>query len=126
MNHQNVRVSECVACRDFPCVDVTHEGYVVPEIEIAPEEVSLITISEAAPAERGDYYYAGGKPLFEQTTVEAFANDGQAHHREAIERLRRIAGRAWGDGFIAQRYAEETREPQRTPSVRLCAVSVLS
>jgi uracil-DNA glycosylase len=33
-------------------------------------------ISEAAPANPGDYYYAGGDALFEQTTVQAFGDAG--------------------------------------------------
>ncbi len=33
-------------------------------------------ISEAAPADSGDYYYAKGKPLFQETTVQAFRDAG--------------------------------------------------
>jgi uracil-DNA glycosylase len=33
-------------------------------------------ISEAAPPDAGDYYYAGGDALFEQTTVQAFSDAG--------------------------------------------------
>ncbi|MBM3135384.1 MAG: uracil-DNA glycosylase [Chloroflexi bacterium] len=33
-------------------------------------------ISEAAPADPGDYYYAPGDPLFQQTTVQAFQDAG--------------------------------------------------
>ncbi|MBI4296366.1 MAG: uracil-DNA glycosylase [Chloroflexi bacterium] len=33
-------------------------------------------ISEAAPADRADYYYAGGESLFQQTTVQAFNDAG--------------------------------------------------
>ena len=71
-----VRVSECVECREFPCADVRHECYVVPELEVRPGHVSIVLISEAAPREPGDYYYAEGKPLFEETTVQAFNDAG--------------------------------------------------
>lgn len=71
-----MRVSECVGCETFPCVDVRHECYVVPDIEIDPGEISIVLISEAAPADLGDYYYAGGTPLFESTTVQAFQDAG--------------------------------------------------
>jgi uracil-DNA glycosylase len=37
-----------------------------------PDDISIILISEATPADPGDYYYAEGNPLFEQTTVQAF------------------------------------------------------
>ncbi|UCC49911.1 MAG: uracil-DNA glycosylase [Gemmatimonadota bacterium] len=33
-------------------------------------------ISEAAPPDPGDYYYAKGKPLFQETTVQAFRDAG--------------------------------------------------
>ncbi len=36
----------------------------------------MIMISEAAPGSPGDYYYARGNPLFEQTTVQAFNDAG--------------------------------------------------
>ena len=63
-------------CEAFPCVDVKHECYIVPDVEVKPEAVSLIMVSEAAPADRADYYYAEGAPLFEQTTVQAFKDAG--------------------------------------------------
>jgi uracil-DNA glycosylase len=39
-------------------------------------DVSIVMISEAAPADPGDYYYAEGNPLFQQTTVQAFQDAG--------------------------------------------------
>ncbi|MCJ2531573.1 MAG: uracil-DNA glycosylase family protein [Candidatus Thermoplasmatota archaeon] len=71
-----MRVSECVGCVELPCADVNHERYIVPDVEVKPEGISIIMISEAAPADAGDYYYAGGESLFEQTTVQAFNDAG--------------------------------------------------
>ena len=71
-----MRVSKCVGCIEFPCADVKHECYVVPGIDVQPDDVSIVMISEAAPANPGDYYYAGGDSLFEQTTVQAFGAAG--------------------------------------------------
>ncbi len=71
-----MRVSECVGCKEFPCTDVKHDRYIVPDIEVRPEDVSIVMISEAAPENRGDYYYAAGDPLFQQTTVQAFNDAG--------------------------------------------------
>jgi uracil-DNA glycosylase len=48
----------------------------VPAVDVRPEDVSIILISEAAPADRADYYYAGRDALFEQTTVLAFNDAG--------------------------------------------------
>ena len=71
-----MRVSECVACTQFPCADVKHECYVVPDVDVRPQGVSIVMISEAAPANPADYYYAGGDALFQQTTVQAFNDAG--------------------------------------------------
>ena len=71
-----MRVSEFVQCKEFPCTDVRHECYVVPDIEVNPNAISIVMISEAAPADPGDYYYAAGDPLFQQTTVQAFNDAG--------------------------------------------------
>ncbi len=71
-----MRVSECVGCELFPCADVKHELYIVPEVELKPDDVSIVMISEAAPSDRGDYFYAPGDPLFQQTTVQAFDDAG--------------------------------------------------
>jgi uracil-DNA glycosylase len=48
----------------------------VPDIDLKPGDVSVVMISEATPTDPGDYYYAGGQPLFEQTTVLAFNDAG--------------------------------------------------
>jgi hypothetical protein len=71
-----MRASECVGCKGFPCVGVNHECYVVPDIDLEPDSISIVMISEAAPADAGDYYYAGAESLFEQTTVQAFNDAG--------------------------------------------------
>jgi uracil-DNA glycosylase len=71
-----MRVADHVGCAGFPCGDVCHECYVVPRVEVDPEQISVVLISEAAPPDLADYYYAAGDPLFEQTTVQAFRDAG--------------------------------------------------
>ena len=71
-----MRVSQCVGCQEFPCVGVKHECYIVTDIDMNPESISIVLISEAAPANRGDYYYAEGESLFEETTTQAFNDAG--------------------------------------------------
>jgi hypothetical protein len=71
-----MRVNKCVGCKDFPCADVKHESYLVPAIDVKPEVISLVMISEAAPENPRDYYYAQGEPLFQKTTVQAFQDAG--------------------------------------------------
>ena len=63
-------------CEEFPCADVKHECYIIPDLDVKPDAVSIVMISEAAPANPDDYYYAKGEPLFQQTTVQAFKDAG--------------------------------------------------
>jgi len=55
---------------------VKHECYIIPDIDVNPEDVSIAMISEAAPPNPDDYYYAKGDSLFQQTTVQAFNDAG--------------------------------------------------
>jgi len=71
-----MRVSKYVGCEEFPCADVRHECYVIPNIDVKPDDISIVVISEAAPANPDDYYYAKGDSLFQQTTVQAFNDAG--------------------------------------------------
>jgi uracil-DNA glycosylase len=67
-----MRPNQCIGCKDFPCTDVRHDCYIVPDVEVEPDKIKIVLISEAAPADPADYYYAAGDPLFQQTTVQAF------------------------------------------------------
>jgi uracil-DNA glycosylase len=71
-----MRVAEHVRCDTFPCVDAEHERYVIPDIAIRPSKVRIVLVSEAAPPDPSDYYYAAGRPLFQETTVQAFRDAG--------------------------------------------------
>jgi len=71
-----MNVSQYIRCVDFPCEDVRHDCYAVPDIDLDPARVSILLISEAAPPDPADHYYAPGDPLFQQTTVQAFRDAG--------------------------------------------------
>ncbi len=68
--------SNCIGCSKFPCLDVVHQNYIVPDVDVDADRVRIVMISEAAPKSSDDYYYAPGNPLFEQTTVQAFQDAG--------------------------------------------------
>jgi len=70
--------SERIRCEGFPCSDVNHHSYLIPDIDLDPAHISAILISEAAPLNKSDYYYALTNPLFAQTTVQAFRDAGAA------------------------------------------------
>ena len=71
-----MRINQYVECKEFPCDDVKHECSIIPDLEVKPDDISIVMISEAAPANPDDYYYAKGDPLFQQTTVQAFNDAG--------------------------------------------------
>jgi uracil-DNA glycosylase len=71
-----MRIDKLIACSGFPCTDVDHECYTVPGIDVHPERIRTVMISEAAPASASDRYYAGGDSLFEKTTLQAFKDAG--------------------------------------------------
>ena len=71
-----MQVSRNVGCQGFPCADVKHDCYIVPDADLDPDEISIVMISEAAPENPDDYYYAKGKSLFQQTTLQAFNDAG--------------------------------------------------
>ena len=71
-----MKTSDIVGCKDFPCIDVNHSSNIIPGVEIEARRVSLVLISEAAPENMADYYYASGNPLFAETTLLAFNDAG--------------------------------------------------
>jgi len=71
-----MKVSGGLKCDGFPCSDVRHDCFVVPDVDIDPAGVKVIMVSEAAPVWREDYYYAGKEALFAQTTVQALRDAG--------------------------------------------------
>lgn len=71
-----MHVSDYVRCNGLYCPDVNHIGYLMPDIDINPEHISIIMISETSPPNPADYYYAPGDPLFQKTTVQAFNDAG--------------------------------------------------
>lgn len=71
-----MRPNDVLRCATMPCADVRHDGYRVTNTEFAPEQVSIVLISEAAAPRPEDDYYAGPAALFAQTTVQAFRDAG--------------------------------------------------
>jgi hypothetical protein len=51
-----MRVHESAGCKAFLCAGAQHANYLLPNIEVAPERVSSLLISESAPADPPDHY----------------------------------------------------------------------
>jgi len=73
---RRMRPSKYVKCPDFPCSDVNKQIYLIPDIEIEPEKIRVMMISEAPPEDKGDYFYARNDPFYMRTTVQAFNDAG--------------------------------------------------
>ena len=71
-----MKPSSIIQCADFPCLDTRRASYLVPDVDIDPAKVSILLISEAAPENPADGYYAGPEALFVQTTLLAFQDAG--------------------------------------------------
>jgi uracil-DNA glycosylase len=71
-----MRPAKTIRCPDLPCTGMNHDAFTAPDVEMDPADVRMIVISECAPAEPGDWFYSRGKPLFAETTLQAFADAG--------------------------------------------------
>lgn len=71
-----MKPASVVQCKDSPCLDIQQQSHFIPDIVIDPKHVSILLISEAPPADRSDYYYAGPEALFARTTLLAFQDAG--------------------------------------------------
>ena len=65
-----------IQCIDFPCTEACQESYLIPDLELDPEAIKIMLISETAPSEPKDYYYGACQALFARTTVQAFQEAG--------------------------------------------------
>lgn len=81
-----MKIYDQFACIDFPCEDVTTAGYLLPDVEVDPDKVRLVLISETVPADPNDDYYAPNpEALYQRTTLQAFATAGvQAASTQAL------------------------------------------
>ena len=71
-----MRPNEAVKCTDFPCQDIHKKSYIVPKVDVEPNKIKTLMISEAPPEDLGDYFYAPENPFYLQTTVQAFNDAG--------------------------------------------------
>jgi uracil-DNA glycosylase len=71
-----MKPSKCLGCSDFPCSDVNKKAYLIPDVEIEPEKIRAVMVSEAPPKDACDYFYVKNNPFYMQTTVQAFKDAG--------------------------------------------------
>jgi len=71
-----MRTNAMIACQDFPCQDVEHGAFLVPGVDVDPEQVKMVLIAECAPRDPQDYFYANPEGLFARTTRLVFGMAG--------------------------------------------------
>jgi len=71
-----MKPADKVMCANLPCTDIASNNFLIPRINVQPETISIILISEASPPNLADTYYAGENALFARTTVMAFQDAG--------------------------------------------------
>lgn len=71
-----MRPADCVTCASRPCLDVDRRALGVPEIDVRLDDVRIVLISEAAPADAADGYFGGPDALFARTTIASFREAG--------------------------------------------------
>ena len=71
-----MHIPDYVQCIEFPCEQAHHVSYQVPDLDVDPETMRLVLVSETAPIDPQDGYYAGAEALFARTTLQAFNEAG--------------------------------------------------
>ena len=71
-----MRIIDYIQCIDFPCVEARQESYLIPDLNLDPTSINVMLISETAPTNPADYYYASGDALYARTTLQAFQEAG--------------------------------------------------
>ncbi|HSB65901.1 MAG TPA: uracil-DNA glycosylase family protein [Anaerolineales bacterium] len=71
-----MKISDYVSCVDFPCVEARQESYLVPDLEVNPETIKIVLISETAATSLADNYYFTCDALHARTTLQAFKEAG--------------------------------------------------
>ena len=69
-------MNEQIICGNFPCDDVEHGAFSVPRVEVDPASISLVLITETAPRQPSDDFYADPQGLFARTTRLVFEMAG--------------------------------------------------
>ena len=71
-----MKISQCLTCDTFPCTDVNKEAFAIPYLEVKPQDIQVLMISDAPPADSCQYFYAPGSPDYLKTTLQAFNDAG--------------------------------------------------
>ena len=68
--------SDKISCKTFPCSDIQKNAYQIPNLDIDPDKIKIVMISEVPPMDPKDYFYSSGNPFYMETTKQAFNDAG--------------------------------------------------
>lgn len=71
-----MKPSDRISCSNFPCNDIEKNTYQIPNLDIDPDKVKIVIISEVPPIDSKDYFYAHRNPFYMETTKQAFNDAG--------------------------------------------------
>ncbi|NPV50004.1 MAG: uracil-DNA glycosylase [Candidatus Methanofastidiosum sp.] len=71
-----MKPSDKISCLTFPCKDIEKNAFQIPNLDIDPEKIKIVLISEVPPMDSKDYFYSLGTPFYMETTKEAFRDAG--------------------------------------------------
>ncbi len=74
--NSKMKLAGCIECKEFPCSDINMNGYLAPAVDLDPEKIKAVMISEVPPENPEDYFYASGDPFYLKTTIQAFHDAG--------------------------------------------------
>ena len=71
-----MRISEMIQCHDFPCMDILLKFHRIPDIQIVPDTIKVLMISEAPSKNDKENFYSTGNQDFMRTTIQLFRDAG--------------------------------------------------
>ncbi len=71
-----MKSSDKISCKTFPCKDIEKGAYQIPNLDIDPDKIKIVMISEVPPIDPKDYFYSSGTPFYMETTKQAFSDAG--------------------------------------------------
>jgi hypothetical protein len=71
-----VNPSNKLYCKNFLCKDIENSAYQIPNLDIDPDKIKIVMISEVPPLDPKDYFYSIDTPFYIETTKEAFRDAG--------------------------------------------------
>ncbi|HOT84191.1 MAG TPA: uracil-DNA glycosylase family protein [Methanofastidiosum sp.] len=71
-----MKLSEKISCKTFPCKGIEKNSYQIPNLDIDPNKIKIVMISEVSPLDPKDYFYSLGNPFYMETTKQAFNDAG--------------------------------------------------